>query len=81
MSDHPELENNPLWQHHQRMIKPLICPELLEPNFDEARSLILDLLEGRGKDSPSDLKTIEFKAIDTDAKNLYHTPNSDNKSE
>lgn len=60
------MKDNPLWQYHRRMMDPLICPELLEPEFDEARRLIIDSLEGRTATDAS--PSIQLEVPDNDAK-------------
>lgn len=59
------MKDNALWQHHRRMMEPLISPELLEPKFDEARLLIVDSLEGRSTAAPT---SVHMEVPDTDAK-------------
>jgi hypothetical protein len=67
------MKDNPLWQHHRRMMEPLLCPELLDPTF-EVRQLIFDSFEGRSAAAPL---SVPMEVPDTDAKTLFQRERKD----
>lgn len=55
---------------HRRQIDALTHPAIKDPRFDEAKQLVIDLLEGRKTGSSSHTDSISFTAVNTDAQDL-----------
>lgn len=56
---------------HRRQMDGLTPPAFKDQRFDGAKQMVVDLLEGRKTDITSETEPIEFKAVNTDAQELF----------